>query len=134
MFTETVSKSSLRYLNTLKYTIGQPHLVWQDAGFDAMSVHKAGWKVRIMSGTYMLKATRDKFNQHEVDPSCLLCRKEPENTEHFLLRCESLSGIRQLFLDKIIQTLQNYVDVGQLNRIRATDTEFATLILDNADQ
>ena len=89
MLTEAVSKSSLRYLNTLKYTIGRSHLVWQDASFDVMSVHKAGWKVRLMSGTYMLQATRAKFNQHEVDPSCLLCRKEPENTENFLLRCES---------------------------------------------
>ena len=70
---------------------GRSHLVWRDASFDLMSVHKAGWKVRLMSNTYMLQAARDKFNQHEVDPFCLLCRKEPENTEHFLLRCESLS-------------------------------------------
>ena len=95
-----------------------------------MSVHKAGWKVRLMSGTYILQATRDKFHQHEVDPSCLLCRKEPENTEHFLMRCEALSGIRQPFLGKIIQTLQDYMDVGQLNRSKADDREFATLILD----
>ena len=58
---------------------GRSHLVWQDASFDLMSVHKAGWKVRLMSNTYMLQAARDKFNQHEVDPFCLLCRKEPEN-------------------------------------------------------
>ena len=106
----------MRYLNILKYTIVRSHLVWQDAGFDDMSVHKAGWKVRLMSGTYMLQASPSKFNQHEVDPSCLVCHKEPENTEHFLLRCESLSGIRQPFLDKIIQPLQNYMDVGQLKR------------------
>ena len=95
-----------------------------------MSIHKAGWKVRLMSGTYMLQATRAKFNQHEVDPLCLLCHKEPENTEHFLLRCESFSGIRQPFLDKIIQTfLRNCMDVGQLRKIRADDIKFATLIL-----
>ena len=76
LVTEAVNKSSLRYLKTMKYTIGQAHLAWQDAGFDVMSVHKAGWKVRLMSSTYMLQATRAKFNQHKVDPTLLLCRKK----------------------------------------------------------
>ena len=35
-----------------------------------------------MSGSYMLQATRARFNQFEVDPTWLLCFKEPENIEH----------------------------------------------------
>ena len=33
VLTEVVSKSSLRYLNTLKNIIGRSHLVWQDGLF-----------------------------------------------------------------------------------------------------
>ena len=35
VLTEAVSESSLRYSNTLKYTISRSHLVWQDASFDS---------------------------------------------------------------------------------------------------
>ena len=99
-------KSSLKCMNTQKYSIGQVQLVLCDAGHDIMSVQKAGWKARLMTGTYMLQATRARFNQHQMDPTCLLCCKEPENVEHFLLGCESLNQVRNQFLDKIYQSLQ----------------------------
>ena len=104
---EAVGETSMRFMNVQNYPIGLAHLVWRDAGYDIMSVQRAGWKARLMSGTYMLQATRARFNQFEVDPTCLLCFKEPENIEHFLLRCESLNKIRQPFLDKIYKLIQN---------------------------
>ena len=39
VITESASKSSLKFMIRWK-----SHLVWHDAGFDIMSVHKAGWK------------------------------------------------------------------------------------------
>ena len=36
---------------------------------------------------------------------CLLCKKEDETTEHFLLRCESLENIRKPILDDILKIL-----------------------------
>ena len=63
-------------MNRQKYSIGHVHLVRFDAAFDIMSVQKEGWKAR-----YMLHATRARFNQHQVDPPCLLCCKEPENVD-----------------------------------------------------
>ena len=59
---EVAEKSSLKCMNTLEYSIGQVQLVWCDAGHDIMSVQKAGWKARLMTGTYMLQATRARFN------------------------------------------------------------------------
>ena len=109
---------------------GLAHLVWRDAGYDIMSVQRAGWKARLMSGTYMLQATRARFNQFEVDPTCLLCCKEPENIEHFLLRCESLNKIRQPFLDKIYKFIQNSLGVAKLNDFKINDTEFTAILLD----
>ena len=95
-----------------------------------MSVQKAGWKARLMSGTYMLHATRARFNQYQVDPTCLCCCKEPENVEHFMLRCESLTLIRNPFLGKIYKSLQKYVGVGHFNRIKSNATVLTTTILD----
>ena len=127
---EAAEKSSLKYMNTQKYSIGQAQLVWFDAGHDIMSVQKAGWKARLMTGTYMLQANRARFNQHQVDPMCLLCCKEPENVEHFLLRCESLTHVRDQFLHKIYQSLQKSVDVGHFDIIKSNDTVLTTTILD----
>ena len=81
----------------------------------------------------MLQATRARFNQFEVDPTCLLCCKEPENIEHFLLRhvrCESLNKIRQPFLDKIYKLIQNSLGVAKLNDFKINDTEFTAILLD----
>ena len=85
------------------------------------------------AGTYMLQATRARFNQFEVDPTCLLCCKEPENIEHFLLRCESLNcyKIRQPFLDKIYKLIQNSLGVAKLNDFKINDTEFTAILLDS---
>ena len=117
-------------MNTQKYSIGQAQLVWCDAGHDIMSVQKAGWKARLMTGSYMLQATRARFNQHQVDPTCLLCCKEPENVEHFLLRCESLTQVRDQFLHKIYQSLQKSVGVGHFDIIKSNDTVLTSTILD----
>ena len=48
---EVAEKSSLKCINTQKYSIGQVQLVWCDAGHDIMSIQKAGWKARLMTGT-----------------------------------------------------------------------------------
>ena len=127
---EAMGKTSMRFMNVQNYPIGLAHLVWRDAGYDIMSVQRAGWKARLMSGTYMLQATRARFNQFEVDPTCLLCFKEPENIEHFLLRCESLNKIRQPFLDKIYKLIQNSLGVAKLNDFKINDTEFTAILLD----
>ena len=83
-----------------------------------------------MSGTNMLQATRARFNQHQVDPKRLCCCKEPENVEHILLRCESLTQVRNPFLGKSYQSLQKYVGVEHFNRIKSNDTVLTTTILD----
>ena len=39
---EASEKSSLRFLNTQKYEIGEVHYVWKNAGFNLMTIKKAG--------------------------------------------------------------------------------------------
>ena len=80
----------MRSMNTQNYPIGPAHLVWCDAGFDITSVQislsRASWKARFKAGTYMLQTARARFNQYDVDPTCLLCCNEQENIEPFCLR------------------------------------------------
>ena len=54
-----------------------------------------------MTDTYVLHSVRAKFNQYSVDPMCLLCGENPEDHEHFLLMCRSLTGSRDPFIKMI---------------------------------
>jgi arginyl-tRNA synthetase len=40
--------------------------------------------------------------KNEIDTKCLLCAKEEENIEHFILSCKSLSKVRNTMLQEII--------------------------------
>ena len=86
-------------------------------------------RFRFKSGTYMLQTARARFNQYDVDPTCLLCCNEQENIEPFCLRCESLNKIRQPFLDKILKLIQNSLDV--VDDLNISDTEFTAILLDS---
>ena len=61
-----------------------------------------------MTGTYVLQSNRAKVNQYEVNPTCTLYGDEPEDQEHFLLRCRSLSETRDPFIRKIEIILTEY--------------------------
>ena len=62
-----------------------------------------------MTGTYTLQSNRAKFNQYKIDLTCTLCEEEPEDQEHFLLRCRSLSETRDPFTRKIEHILSEYI-------------------------
>ena len=49
----------------------------------------------------MLQTTKAKFNQYKVEPTCPLCRLEPEDLCHMLLRCPALADIREAPLSDI---------------------------------
>ena len=66
-----------------------------------MAIKKAGIKTRLITGAYVLPSVRAKFNQYTIDPTCLLCGENPEDHEHFLLMCHSLSESRDPFIKTI---------------------------------
>ena len=84
---EASEKSSLKFLNTQNYKICEVHYLWKNAGFNLMAIKKAGFKAKLMTGTYVLQSNRAKFNQYSVNPTCLLCGDEAEDMIHFLLKC-----------------------------------------------
>ena len=42
--------------------------------------------------------------KNEIDPKCLLCAKEEENIEHFILNCKSLNKVGNTILQELITT------------------------------
>ena len=74
-----------------------------------MAIKKAGIKARLMTGTYVLQSVHAKFNQYSVDPTCMLCGENPEDHEHLLLRCCSLTESRDPFIKTIKSVLSKYL-------------------------
>jgi hypothetical protein len=72
-----------------------------------IDVEKAAIKARILTGTYTLQSNQAKCNQHDVDPTCLLCKEGPENRQHFILTCKIAELARKKFLTKIIDNVQS---------------------------
>ena len=117
---EASEKSSLRFSNTQKYEIGEVHYVWKNAGFNLMAIKKAGMKARLMTGTYVLQSNRAKFNQYSVNPTCLLCGEDPEDLEHFLLKCRALTVTRDPFMEKTICLLNEYLGIKEQQNMRVS--------------
>jgi hypothetical protein len=42
------------------------------------------------------------MSKKDIDPKCLLCAKEDENIEHFILNCKSLSKLTNITLQELI--------------------------------
>ena len=54
------------------------------------------------TGVYILQENRTAFNQNQIDPVCLLCRKDIETLQHFIVHCEVLSSVRDPIMNRII--------------------------------
>ena len=56
----------------------------------------------MVTGVYILKENRAAFNQNQIDPKCLLCHKDDETLQHYILDCESLSSVGDPIMNCII--------------------------------
>ena len=55
---------------------------------DVLTIH-----TNLLTDFLILQVKRASFNQNQMCLGCLLCKKEDETMEHFLLRCGSLESI-----------------------------------------
>ena len=107
---EMKTKSSLRYLSIQEHPLDEPHQIYRTIGSSPHEVEKAAIKTRLLTGCYTLQAHKHKYNQHEVDKTCLLCCKETEDREHFIIRCEALEKTREKHLSKLYYVLPNILE------------------------
>ena len=92
--------------------------IWKTAKLNPRSVAKTLVKVKILTGNYTLHANRQKYNQHEVSPICKLCNLEPEDREHFILRCPILETKRKFYLHQLFELLREHSKEQLLNTVR----------------
>ena len=96
--TNAKTKPTLKYVNIDQLKVGKIHRNWESAGCEKMTVTKAAIKCRLLTGSLILQSTKHRFNQHEVDPTCILCHNGPETRRHFLLECPALQEARSPFI------------------------------------
>ena len=98
---EAQTKSTLENCNLSSIAVGSTHIVWKAASNKVHDVRRSIPKVRMMTGVYMLQTTKARFNQYKVEPTCPLCRFEPEDLSRMLLRCPALADTREAPLSYI---------------------------------
>ncbi len=127
---EAIQYPSLKYLNLEVFTIGKPHTIIRHSSIFQRDVIKCATKLLLVTGTYCLQAQRSKFNQFEVDPTCLLCQEEPETREHFISTCKALSAYRTRYSGEIHDILSEEMGYEEAGRIMNSKEMFVQLIMD----
>ena len=101
--------TTLEYLPVDKYYPGKKHWLLQHSGI-AKEIPTVHLKLKIVTGTYILQVNRSTFNQNEIDPTCLMCKEEPETVDHFLIRCSTLADVRKpIDMDSILRCAECFI-------------------------
>ena len=117
--------SSLRFLDVSEFSCGKRHTLLRTLG-NIREVPRISTKLKLVTGTYILQTNRATFNQNQVNPVCLLCHREDEIVEHFLLHCPALASLRNPIIDTILS-----VCTGVYSPTNTPDS-FLQLILDHS--
>ena len=100
-FKQMATYYSTLSLNCDEYKNGKLHSLLASVQSSTRDVARLPTKLKLVTGTFHLQSNKAIFNQNRVDPTCLLCQKEPETQEHFILYCESLTAIRAPYLKEL---------------------------------
>ncbi|CAC5361050.1 unnamed protein product [Mytilus coruscus] len=91
----------LNFLTTENLRTGNIHPLFKINSHSAIDTARLPVKLKLLTGSYILQSKRIRMCKDETDPKCLLCAKEEENIEHFILKCESLRIVRNAILQEI---------------------------------
>lgn len=127
---EAEQKVSLKYLNIDNCRLGTIHQVWSTVHPHQRDVSRATIKARLLTGCYTLQANKAKFNQNKIDPTCLLCKEDPETREHFIACCSRTNHIREPFLSCMKVTAEKLYP-GSWEHISSTSHLLTQFILDS---
>lgn len=105
---------TLQNLSLSTYQPGDHHPILNTKPGNPRDVSRLHTKLKLATGTYILQTNRKAFNQNKVSSICLLCGKEDETKEHFLLifSCEKLSHARKDSLDSIMNVSKHLLKPG----------------------
>ena len=123
------TKTSQKYLNIDALEIGTVHPVWRILSSNTREVEMVAVKAKLLTGTYVLQANCARFNQFQVNPICTIC-EEPEDRHHFILRCRSLVGSRDVHMKKINLYLHEIYEDDIADAILSDENTLLQIILD----
>ena len=89
------TKSTLENCNLSSMAVESVHIVLEAASNNVHDVRRSIPKVRMITGLCMLQTTKARFNQYKVEPTCPLCRLEPEDLSRMLLCCPAFADTRE---------------------------------------
>jgi len=95
------SKSTLEFMDLDALNLDSPAKCLMNPDPTETDVTRSRTFLRLLTGTYIFLATQARFNQYPVDPTCQLCRTEPEDMVHFLATCPVLDVARQRYLAEL---------------------------------
>ena len=62
-----------------------------------------GLKSKLLTETYILQRNRAVFNQFQVNPTCRLCKADPETRQNFISECSFLNNERAAYCEKLLK-------------------------------
>ena len=129
---EARKRSSLKYLDLGNCKIGRPHPLWDSTTPLPRDVTRAAVKAKLITGTYTLQCHRAMYsqNKNQRDSYCQLCQEEPENREHFLVRCTALFATRSPYLQQLKELLIPTTRTERWDEIVSDKHLLTQLILD----
>ena len=101
-------KSTLCYLDATACNLQKPHSIWSTSGTKPAETRKAIQKARLLTGTYLLQSNKAAFNQHRIDSTCPLCGLEQEDRQHMILKCPSLSTVRDKYMSRVTHLIPDF--------------------------
>ena len=98
---QAMNMSTLEWLILHPSWIGKPHPLWLACRGNTFQVQAAATRGRLLTSRYPLQQYRVRFTRQDSDPTCPLCNSEPEDAEHFLVRCTALRGTTDALLQDL---------------------------------
>jgi hypothetical protein len=96
-----------RYLSCVNLEKGKWHPILKINCSSKGDLHRLPTKLKLLTGSYILQSNRIKMSKNEANILCLLCSKDKENIEHFILDCERLEEVRKPILQEIGEILND---------------------------
>jgi hypothetical protein len=94
--------NGLRYLSCDNLEKGILHPILKINCSSKGDLHRLPTKHKLLTGSYILQSNKIKMFKNEANILCLiLCSKDKENIEHFILDCQRLEEVRKPILQEI---------------------------------
>jgi hypothetical protein len=99
--------NGLRYLSCVNLEKGKLHPILKINCSSKGDLHRLPTKLKLLTGSYILQSNQIKMFNNEANILCLLCSKDKETIEHFILDCERLEEVKKPILQEIEEILND---------------------------